>query len=437
VSQKISRNAPCPCGSGRKYKRCCHDQDRIRTSRRAAEGTFRVGPVSAPASARPYLAAAGQGFRESEETLQAGIGELGHLVANRPSLEACRFDSFRFNQLVSEPLDAVDAELEELGVHWLDTLEDGDPAWLRLYDRVEAQLVDRAWGLRAAQCLADAFADPGFDDAEKLTLAFGLTAAVAAMPGRGKRLQNLAAQLIFAEQLFEHLDELDDARDHLRSLARRLSGRPDDGDLELLDDPVLLGRLTGDPALSEDAAAVQRHLGQGLDLLERGVDLPPLLKPDEWLTVVVRGIHLAKSAAGSEETDELAISRSLQPVASAVAARARREAASMQGPAGLRLRKVALALSVQPRAVVRLALLRALELPWRWDDEEAVITELLDLLTGDDGPSPDAQPILATYRDALRALGEEDAAANIDALRALNDDPPQDSTDAEPPTPVS
>lgn len=23
VSQKIDRNAPCPCGSGKKYKKCC------------------------------------------------------------------------------------------------------------------------------------------------------------------------------------------------------------------------------------------------------------------------------------------------------------------------------------------------------------------------------------------------------------------------------
>jgi hypothetical protein len=24
--KKLSRNAPCPCGSGRKYKHCCHDK---------------------------------------------------------------------------------------------------------------------------------------------------------------------------------------------------------------------------------------------------------------------------------------------------------------------------------------------------------------------------------------------------------------------------
>ena len=25
--KKLSRNAPCPCGSGKKYKHCCHGKD--------------------------------------------------------------------------------------------------------------------------------------------------------------------------------------------------------------------------------------------------------------------------------------------------------------------------------------------------------------------------------------------------------------------------
>ena len=26
---KVGRNQPCPCGSGRKYKRCCWEKDRV------------------------------------------------------------------------------------------------------------------------------------------------------------------------------------------------------------------------------------------------------------------------------------------------------------------------------------------------------------------------------------------------------------------------
>ena len=30
---KAKRNDPCPCGSGKKYKKCCLRQDRVSTSR--------------------------------------------------------------------------------------------------------------------------------------------------------------------------------------------------------------------------------------------------------------------------------------------------------------------------------------------------------------------------------------------------------------------
>ena len=26
--EKVGRNAPCPCGSGKKYKKCCLDKDK-------------------------------------------------------------------------------------------------------------------------------------------------------------------------------------------------------------------------------------------------------------------------------------------------------------------------------------------------------------------------------------------------------------------------
>jgi hypothetical protein len=38
VSQSVGRNDPCPCGSGRKYKRCCLDADRQAGPRPAARG---------------------------------------------------------------------------------------------------------------------------------------------------------------------------------------------------------------------------------------------------------------------------------------------------------------------------------------------------------------------------------------------------------------
>jgi hypothetical protein len=30
AAERIGRNEPCPCGSGKKYKKCCYDKDRQR-----------------------------------------------------------------------------------------------------------------------------------------------------------------------------------------------------------------------------------------------------------------------------------------------------------------------------------------------------------------------------------------------------------------------
>ena len=50
VRQKISRNDPCPCGSGKKYKHCCHGKD-IDWSARAETARRPVLPrISKPSS---------------------------------------------------------------------------------------------------------------------------------------------------------------------------------------------------------------------------------------------------------------------------------------------------------------------------------------------------------------------------------------------------
>ena len=46
------RNAPCPCGSGRKYKRCClvADEEQLRGERNASADANRPGFVGGRAS---------------------------------------------------------------------------------------------------------------------------------------------------------------------------------------------------------------------------------------------------------------------------------------------------------------------------------------------------------------------------------------------------
>jgi SWIM/SEC-C metal-binding protein len=45
-SAKVGRNEPCPCGSGKKYKRCCADRDEGVGQADAPAGRFRYEPGS-------------------------------------------------------------------------------------------------------------------------------------------------------------------------------------------------------------------------------------------------------------------------------------------------------------------------------------------------------------------------------------------------------
>ncbi len=43
---KIGRNTPCPCGSGKKYKRCCEKKESTMRQRELPAGRFRYEPGS-------------------------------------------------------------------------------------------------------------------------------------------------------------------------------------------------------------------------------------------------------------------------------------------------------------------------------------------------------------------------------------------------------
>ncbi|MDP2958081.1 MAG: SEC-C domain-containing protein [Longimicrobiales bacterium] len=44
----VSRNAPCPCGSGRKYKHCCMDKDRQKTAEQTISPEIKAAAAAAP-----------------------------------------------------------------------------------------------------------------------------------------------------------------------------------------------------------------------------------------------------------------------------------------------------------------------------------------------------------------------------------------------------
>lgn len=53
--KKIGRNSPCPCGSGKKYKRCCQQKETDVLNRELPTGRFRYESGSYGGPGRGYM----------------------------------------------------------------------------------------------------------------------------------------------------------------------------------------------------------------------------------------------------------------------------------------------------------------------------------------------------------------------------------------------
>ena len=55
MTQKIGRNAPCPCGSGKKFKKCCYGKDRFNQPKDYKEVHHVIAPYEKIDYGRPLL----------------------------------------------------------------------------------------------------------------------------------------------------------------------------------------------------------------------------------------------------------------------------------------------------------------------------------------------------------------------------------------------
>lgn len=60
--EKASRNDPCPCGSGKKFKKCCESQKKVRTFQVLSSET-KVGSISSS-----LFGKIGSSIKKNEET---------------------------------------------------------------------------------------------------------------------------------------------------------------------------------------------------------------------------------------------------------------------------------------------------------------------------------------------------------------------------------
>lgn len=82
---KVGRNAPCPCGSGLKYKKCCADKDAARESAELGQRNRGVRKLTEAEERHPDIAAARERIEAQRtatlERLQEGFGVWINFVA--------------------------------------------------------------------------------------------------------------------------------------------------------------------------------------------------------------------------------------------------------------------------------------------------------------------------------------------------------------------
>jgi len=107
VTVKIGRNDPCPCGSGKKYKRCCLAKDQEAERARRVATQLNKPPVvpSKPATSAP-------GFPSPPSTTEVDIATDDALNARYEAFEAADYEgkiALFYHTLDEEAL--MDAEM--------------------------------------------------------------------------------------------------------------------------------------------------------------------------------------------------------------------------------------------------------------------------------------------------------------------------------------
>ena len=108
---KTSRNAPCPCGSGKKYKKCCLDKDKVR-ERESKAGKAGAAGVQQEGAVRSRPAREIQGL----------ISEAANFAMNNKPVEMCLAMSEAWERLKKEKPPEINS-LKALDRHFCDDFQ--------------------------------------------------------------------------------------------------------------------------------------------------------------------------------------------------------------------------------------------------------------------------------------------------------------------------
>jgi hypothetical protein len=164
TASRVGRNEPCPCGSGRKYKKCCLDKDRSTPADDLSLAPLEFGPETLP---RMW----------DERAIAEDCSLLGQIMDRDPELESIGFSSLKvasFMEAVADDDPSLMDDSEELE-RTLDDLairyarESGEGTIVKgmknklLAACVRAQSKDEVRALATGICMAlmsDASGDP-------------------------------------------------------------------------------------------------------------------------------------------------------------------------------------------------------------------------------------------------------------------------------------
>ena len=328
---KIGRNAPCPCGSGKKYKRCCSNA-RSGTSEpapptwNARPGISRPAPPAEPLDRLPLPSGAGRDIALVMERLKSQDTQwlsdmfvaLQELVVSGGPLEGLRFDSGRFGELVVPLLKTLTATRGP-GTQTDLFAPDEDPeepGWQVLIERVGPELCDDEWIERSIGQLGRFLAQrPSPGRAQREAAAAGLVFLMIeqSRDGSVEPWRTVTAEAVFLSQLRGWLEDRDKLGRYVEGLAQALkSGELDAEGLrrKLEEDGEDLSGLFG--SSPELMAGMQRQTEEELQRaykLVRRRRPPPLLRGDEtalFYAVLFKELCRYQDAVQEDDPDELA-----------------------------------------------------------------------------------------------------------------------------------
>jgi hypothetical protein len=100
---KMSRNDPCPCGSGRKYKRCCleHDEAREWEEATARGQAFSGAEHERNADDAVFAECLRMVVTKDRASLSAALERFADALATDPALRDVRFEDAAFTRVVA------------------------------------------------------------------------------------------------------------------------------------------------------------------------------------------------------------------------------------------------------------------------------------------------------------------------------------------------